>query len=73
MARTPPARHPLPAQRRALVLDYMRTAEAASVPQLCDALFASPATIRRDLDVLAGEVYLDPRRSTSSPTSSRRR
>lgn len=59
MARTPQARHLFPAQRRALVLDYLRTAGAASVPHLCDALSASPATIRRDLDFLTSEGYLD--------------
>jgi len=52
------SRHLFTAQRRALVLDYLRGA-GASVPQLCEALLASPATIRRDLDYLSSEGYLD--------------
>jgi DeoR family transcriptional regulator, aga operon transcriptional repressor len=45
----------IPAQRRKLILDVICDQGTASVQQLSDRIGASLATIRRDLDLLAGE------------------
>ncbi|MBR3372306.1 MAG: DeoR/GlpR transcriptional regulator [Rhodobacteraceae bacterium] len=49
----------LPAQRHALILDVLRDFGAASVQDLADRLDASVSTVRRDLDYLTEQGYLD--------------
>lgn len=49
----------LPAQRHALILDVLRDFGAASVQDLAERLDASVSTVRRDLDYLTDQGYLD--------------
>ncbi len=49
----------IPAQRRALVLDLIRQDGAASIVQLARRIDASLSTIRRDLDYLTEQGYLE--------------
>lgn len=49
----------LPAQRHALILDVLRDFKAASVQDLAERLDASVSTVRRDLDYLTDQGYLD--------------
>lgn len=49
----------LPAQRRAQVLDFVRERGAASMRELADGLHASLSTIRRDLEQLVEDGYLE--------------
>lgn len=49
----------LPAQRRARILDQVREHGAASINELAKELQASLSTIRRDLDQLTEEGYLE--------------
>jgi len=48
----------IPATRRSLILDLVKTHGAVSIPELEEALKVSPATIRRDLDMLSRQSYL---------------
>jgi len=48
----------IPVQRRGLLLDFLRQRGAASVNDIADAIGASLATVRRDLEQLEGEGYL---------------
>jgi DeoR/GlpR family transcriptional regulator of sugar metabolism len=49
----------LPAQRRAQVLDFVRERGAATMRELADGLHASLSTIRRDLEQLVDDGYLE--------------
>lgn len=49
----------IPAHRRALMLDHLRTRGAASVGELADASGASPSTVRRDLEHLESQGYIE--------------
>lgn len=49
----------LPAQRRAAILERVRALGAASIQQLADHVGASPSTIRRDLESLTEQGYLE--------------
>lgn len=49
----------LPAQRRAAILERVRALGAASIQQLADYVGASPSTIRRDLESLTEQGYLE--------------
>ena len=49
----------IPAQRQAMILEILQTDGAASVQQFADAIGASVATIRRDLETLEGKGFLD--------------
>ena len=49
----------MPAQRRARLLDLVRERGAASIHELADGLQTSLSTIRRDLDQLTEDGYLD--------------
>lgn len=49
----------LPAQRHALILDVLRESGAVSVQELSERLDASVSTVRRDLDYLTEQGYLD--------------
>lgn len=49
----------LPAQRHAMILDYLRTNTVASIQQLAVALGASESTVRRDLRFLVEQGYLE--------------
>jgi len=48
----------IPAQRRALVLEHIRTRGAASIHELAESIGASSSTIRRDLEELERKGYL---------------
>jgi len=56
MARRPEL---IPAQRRALVLEHIRTQGAASIQSLVDAIAVSGSTIRRDLEELEAAGLLE--------------
>jgi DeoR/GlpR family transcriptional regulator of sugar metabolism len=45
-----------PAQRRSEILRLLTARQGASIEELCEFLSASPATIRRDLDLLESEA-----------------
>ena len=49
----------LPAQRRALILETLRDQSAASIQTLADSLGASASTVRRDLEYLTEQGYID--------------
>ncbi|MEX6508658.1 DeoR/GlpR family DNA-binding transcription regulator [Jiella sp. M17.18] len=49
----------LPAQRRALILERLRIASAASIQDLAAVLGASSSTVRRDLDYLTERGYIE--------------
>jgi DeoR family transcriptional regulator of aga operon len=49
----------MPAQRHALILETLREQGAASIQSLADRLGASASTVRRDLDYLTEEGYLE--------------
>ncbi|MBB5751568.1 DeoR/GlpR family DNA-binding transcription regulator [Prosthecomicrobium pneumaticum] len=49
----------LPAQRRVMILERVRRNGAATIQELADEIRASPSTIRRDLDHLTEEGYLE--------------
>ena len=49
----------IPAQRQAMILEILQTDGAASVQQFADAIGASVATIRRDLETLESKGFLD--------------
>ena len=49
----------IPAQRHAAILEHLRTRGAASIPELTEAMAASPSTVRRDLDYLAERGYVE--------------
>ena len=49
----------LPAERHALILELLRERNAASIQLLADRLGASISTVRRDLDVLTEQGYLE--------------
>ena len=49
----------IPAQRRALMLDHLRRHSAASVQELGDVSGTSPSTVRRDLEQLEDEGYIE--------------
>ncbi|MFA3916708.1 DeoR/GlpR family DNA-binding transcription regulator [Ruegeria hyattellae] len=49
----------VPAKRRALILDHLRANGAASILELSVAIDASDSTIRRDLDHLVDQGYLE--------------
>lgn len=61
MKATPPSRRVevIPAQRRAMILERIRKNGAASIIELADDISASPSTIRRDLEKLTEEGYLE--------------
>ena len=48
----------IPVQRRGILLDFLRQRGAASVNDIAEAIGASLATVRRDLEQLEGEGYL---------------
>jgi DeoR/GlpR family transcriptional regulator of sugar metabolism len=48
----------IPAKRRAMILERIQKNGAASIIELADAISASPSTIRRDLEKLTDEGYL---------------
>lgn len=48
----------IPATRRSFILDLVKKHGAVSIPELEEALKVSPATIRRDLDMLSRQSYL---------------
>lgn len=48
----------IPAQRRALVLEYLLQRGAASIQELSDAIGTSASTVRRDLEQLEAEGHL---------------
>lgn len=49
----------IPAQRQAMILEILQTDNAASVQQFADAIGASVATVRRDLEALESKGFLD--------------
>lgn len=49
----------IPAQRYGMILDHLRRRRAASIQELADTLGASVSTIRRDLDHLVENGYLE--------------
>lgn len=49
----------IPAQRRGLILDHLNRVSAASILELAELIGASPSTIRRDLEYLESEKYID--------------
>lgn len=49
----------IPAQRHAAILEHLRVRGAASIPELTEAMAASPSTVRRDLDYLAERGYVE--------------
>lgn len=49
----------IPAQRQAMILEILQTDGAASVQQFADAIGASVATVRRDLETLESKGFLD--------------
>lgn len=49
----------IPAQRQAMILEILQTDGAAAVQQLADAIGASLATVRRDLETLESKGFLD--------------
>jgi DeoR family transcriptional regulator of aga operon len=49
----------IPAQRQAMILEILQTDGAASVQQFADAIGASVATVRRDLEMLESKGFLD--------------
>lgn len=53
------ARDLIPAQRRALMLDLIRDRNGASIAELAERLAASESTVRRDLDYLTEQGYLE--------------
>ena len=60
MTRNPAARvEILPAQRRALILDTLREQGAASIQTLSERLSASASTVRRDLEYLTEQGYVE--------------
>jgi len=58
-AQDAPARDLIPAQRRALILDLIRDRNGASIAELAEHLAASESTVRRDLDYLTDQGYLE--------------
>ena len=58
-ATQPAARDLIPAQRRALMLDLIRDRNGASIAELAEHLAASESTVRRDLDYLTEQGYLE--------------
>lgn len=68
----------IPAHRRALILDLVRRQGGASIAQLAERIGTSFSTVRRDLDFLTQQGYLErshggailkaPHRSTFEPT-----
>lgn len=52
-------REMIPAERQALVLEFVRRQGATSIQKLVSAVGASPSTIRRDLDSLTERGYLE--------------
>jgi DeoR/GlpR family transcriptional regulator of sugar metabolism len=49
----------IPAQRRAIILDHLRRDGAASIQELSERTGASGSTVRRDLEQLVEEGYLE--------------
>jgi DeoR family transcriptional regulator of aga operon len=49
----------IPAQRRALILDLIRDGKGASIALLAERLAASESTVRRDLDYLTEQGYIE--------------
>jgi DeoR/GlpR family transcriptional regulator of sugar metabolism len=49
----------LPAKRRAIILEHLRTNGAASIQELADAIGGSQSTVRRDLEHLVEKGYLE--------------
>jgi DeoR family transcriptional regulator of aga operon len=49
----------IPAQRRALILDLIRDGKGASIARLAQRLAASQSTVRRDLDYLTEQGYIE--------------
>lgn len=49
----------IPAQRHGLIVDHLNKVKAASIQELADLIGASPSTIRRDLEALEKESFLD--------------
>lgn len=49
----------IPAQRRGLILDHLNRVNAASILELAELIGVSPSTIRRDLEYLERENYID--------------
>lgn len=49
----------LPAQRRQRIVEFLKTHGAVTLPQLEQALAVSQSTLRRDLDLLAGEGVVE--------------
>ncbi|MEJ8570588.1 DeoR/GlpR family DNA-binding transcription regulator [Microbaculum marinum] len=49
----------IPAQRRAVIMEYLRQHGAASVQALCEAVGASESTMRRDLDWLSAHSHIE--------------
>jgi DeoR family transcriptional regulator of aga operon len=49
----------IPAQRQAMILEMLQTDGAASVQQFADAIGASVATVRRDLETLESKGFVD--------------
>ncbi|MCC7047126.1 MAG: DeoR/GlpR transcriptional regulator [Alphaproteobacteria bacterium] len=49
----------IPAQRRALILDLIRDGNGASIALLAERLDASESTVRRDLDYLTEQGYIE--------------
>lgn len=49
----------LPAQRQARILETLKQREVASIQELSDALGASSSTVRRDLDALTEQGYIN--------------
>lgn len=49
----------IPAQRQAMILEILQTDGAASVQQFADAIGASVATVRRDLETLESKGFLE--------------
>jgi DeoR/GlpR family transcriptional regulator of sugar metabolism len=49
----------IPAKRRALILERIQKSGAASIIELADAITASSSTVRRDLEKLTDEGYLE--------------
>lgn len=54
-----PGRDLIPAQRRALILDLIRDSNGASIASLAERLAASESTVRRDLDYLTEQGYIE--------------
>jgi DeoR family transcriptional regulator of aga operon len=58
-AQREPGRDLIPAQRRALILDLIRDGNGASIALLAERLAASESTVRRDLDYLTDQGYIE--------------